>query len=57
MTKLGLAILFLLYKKLEILGRESTDLKGSKSNIEISLTWLGLGGREIEGLEVEIQIT
>lgn len=57
MTKLGLAILFLLYKKLEILGRESTDLKGSKSNIEISLTWLRLGGREIEGLEVEIQIT
>lgn len=57
MTKLGLAILFLLYKKLEILGRESTDLKGSKSNIEISLTWLALGGREIEGLEVEIQIT
>lgn len=57
MTKLGLAILFLLHKKLEILGRESTDLKGSKSNIAISLTWLGLGGRELVGLEVEIQIT
>lgn len=46
--KLNLPILFLLHKKLEIVSKESTDL--SQSNTTISLTWLGLVGREIEGL-------